>query len=119
MAEETCDSLHLLFLRVGAPRALSPTCQSRTIAEALERSSAVAAGERHVSSAFRTTDRYLRPKHSSPRFWLDRNCVAHPNQSGTRRRAACDSGFGQRLGYVAQHDRGLVNKSGGVGGNRK
>ncbi len=35
------------------------------------------------------------------------------------RRAACDSGFRRRMGYVAQHDRRLVNKSRTVGGRRK
>ena len=35
------------------------------------------------------------------------------------RRAACDSGFRRRVGYAAQHDRRLVNKSKAVGGHRK
>ena len=33
--------------------------------------------------------------------------------------AACDSGFRRRVGYAAQHDRRLVNKSRAVGGRRK
>ena len=33
--------------------------------------------------------------------------------------AACDSGFRRRLGYVAQHDRRLVNQSRPIGGHRK
>jgi hypothetical protein len=35
------------------------------------------------------------------------------------RRAACDSGIRRRMGYVAQHDRRLVNKSKTVGVRRK
>src|SRR6266481_9465597 len=35
------------------------------------------------------------------------------------RRAACDSGFRRRMGYVAQHDRRLVNKGSTIGGRRK
>src|SRR5580693_8219834 len=35
------------------------------------------------------------------------------------RSAACDSGFRRRMGYVAQHDRRLVNESRARGGHRK